>query len=332
MATPRPLFKGEWNETHVDWFIQKFHGETKEIDARKVQQLFGNRRDDEFTDPSDKAYDFRVLMRLIVKNGLARVTQDFSWSKHYKIKMVSSDYPYTVEIFDDLIFLHPIFSCPFLGVFGLAESTEAMTINLIDRYGFQLSSKILRYEIAFRRFNAAFHLYQYCGGDIEEAFPEFNDREAGEFILKCIAMISMYRLIKLVCIKSTKLIALNYNNIFIKVLKAKFSSELIVMTETKNKYSNSHFEKCLREAMNCLTSGEEVSKETPKVLFGINPSDTADFFEPIDTSAAIHAFAAGEWLALLAEKKFGEDLEVKTALKEWKKNLLNLCASELRRF
>ena len=103
----RPIFKGEWNQSSFDWFKDEFKEETVEIEAREVQQRFGSRVGDKFPESYKKSYVFRDLMRCIIEDGQARVTQSFSWSKDYRIRMTSDSYPYVERVFDDDVFLHP---------------------------------------------------------------------------------------------------------------------------------------------------------------------------------------------------------------------------------
>jgi hypothetical protein len=81
----------QWSQSDVDWFIAKFKNEEKEIDARIVQRKYNNK---------PTASDFRQLMRLVVKSGYARVTNGCVSSKRYKIRMVSEQNPYRIDLFD----------------------------------------------------------------------------------------------------------------------------------------------------------------------------------------------------------------------------------------
>jgi hypothetical protein len=87
----------QWNESHIDWFIKKFKGEQKELDARSVQRKYGW---------GLSSQDFRQLMRLVVKSGYARVTNGCVSSKRYKIRMISEQNPYRIDLFDKELIEH----------------------------------------------------------------------------------------------------------------------------------------------------------------------------------------------------------------------------------
>jgi hypothetical protein len=87
----------QWNKSDIDWFISKFKGEEKEIDARSVQRKYNNK-------PSSS--DFRRLMRLVVQSGYARVTNGCVTSKKYRIRMNSEQYPCRIYLFDKELIEH----------------------------------------------------------------------------------------------------------------------------------------------------------------------------------------------------------------------------------
>lgn len=87
----------QWNESHVDWFVKRFKGEQKELDARSVQRKYGW---------GLSSQDFRNLMRLVVQLEYARVTNGCVSSKRYKIRMISEQNPYLINLFDKELIEH----------------------------------------------------------------------------------------------------------------------------------------------------------------------------------------------------------------------------------
>jgi hypothetical protein len=86
----------QWNQSHINWFSSRFQNEKKEIKSRDVQKNYRNRAGE----PRLSSQDFRNLMRLVVKAGLARVTNGNVLSRKYEIKMVSEDFSYIQPLFD----------------------------------------------------------------------------------------------------------------------------------------------------------------------------------------------------------------------------------------
>jgi hypothetical protein len=93
----------QWDIDDVEKFKEKFKGGTTEIKAgdiprRNSFQRAGRRK--------PTVEDFPQLMRLIVKDKSARVKQGVVGLKGYRIQMVSNDYPFVQNIFDDCVFEH----------------------------------------------------------------------------------------------------------------------------------------------------------------------------------------------------------------------------------
>jgi hypothetical protein len=258
----RPLFVGEWNQAHVDWFVSKFQGVKKEIDAREVEQKFGNRKDDKFPDWCEKKTDiFRYLMRLVVKCKLARVAQGFSEFKDYRIKMVSPSYPYIEKVFDDEIFSHPLISAPLSGTVDLKVLGDAMLKGSCKT---SMYIKIVRHELASRLFRNSFCYYQDGGGDMEsefEQFDEFNKWHVGTYVLLSFELIYMYKLMKAVCSNLHEYRSHDYNEMFAFAFYCKFNSLLLTMTGMKSKHSKSYIERNYREILTAIVTNSDPSNQ-----------------------------------------------------------------------
>jgi hypothetical protein len=304
----RPIFEGGWTQAHIDWFKEEFKKETGEIAARKVQQMFGSRIGDIFPDSYKKSYVFRDLMRCVVEDGKARVTQSFSWSKDYRIKMVSESHRYVEEVFDEDIFSHPYINEP------LRNYVDLMS-NIVLTGEFGSSIKIARLDDTSRRFKKAFLYYQYGGGDIESVFEEFHEKYVEKYVLEAFELICMYKLLKVVCSNLTEYRLYDYNKIFASTFHFKFVSKLLVINGSKNKYSKSYTDRNIRETLTALINDSEPSKQrvvnmknTMFKTFGIDDKHPS-------ISDYVHYAASGAWLMEMT--KNSGDRQVKEARTDW---------------
>jgi hypothetical protein len=96
----------QWDESHIYMFIELFNNRAEDIDGRTVQSNFRSFQRRKRV-PKLYAQDYRNLMRLIVRNKFARVTNSCFTSKRYRIKLVTDDYPYERIVFDEELFCHP---------------------------------------------------------------------------------------------------------------------------------------------------------------------------------------------------------------------------------
>jgi hypothetical protein len=91
----------QWDRNDIEKFKKIFMGVTTDIRPGDI------RRKNEFSKAGRRkpdVKDFAQLMRLVVQDGSARVKQGLVCSKSYKIQMVSNDYPFVQNIFDDCVF------------------------------------------------------------------------------------------------------------------------------------------------------------------------------------------------------------------------------------
>jgi hypothetical protein len=90
-----------WDKDDVEKFKKIFKGVDVDIKAGDIPRKNSFKRAGR-TRP--KVKDFEQLMRLVVKDKSARVKQGIVGSKRYRIQMISDDYPYVQNIFDDVVF------------------------------------------------------------------------------------------------------------------------------------------------------------------------------------------------------------------------------------
>jgi hypothetical protein len=89
----------QWSQVHIDWVVSKFIDKGN-VCAADISHNYTRKAGE----PRFKADDFRRLMQLVVKNKLARVTKGHIASDSYRIRIVSDDYPYVPDDFDEMTF------------------------------------------------------------------------------------------------------------------------------------------------------------------------------------------------------------------------------------
>ena len=160
----------QWQEQHLEWFLRTFKGEIEELAARDITARYRPRRGEPRKGRSKKgeqtidAQDFRNLMRLMVLNKYARVTNSYQESRNYKIRMVSDDYPFIQEAFDRELFNHPFIKKPLPGV----EEVKNTYLTSVEGRG------DASFDEAYKRSNTlgslyveAFRIHNYEGGDFD---------------------------------------------------------------------------------------------------------------------------------------------------------------------
>jgi hypothetical protein len=305
----RPLFTGEWNQDHVGWFMWRFQDDAKEIDARKVQQAFGERKGDDFPELwESKEEVFRYLMRLIVKYKLARVTQGFSESKDYRIKVVSSNYPYIEKVFDDEIFSHPLIANPLSGILDLKMLGDAMLKGSCKT---SLYIKIVRYEMASRLSRNSFCYYQDGGADMEsefEQFDEFRELHIEYYVLLSFELIYMYKLIKVLCTKMSEYKLYDYNEIFAFAFYCKCASGLLQIAGKNSNHSKSYTNRNIHEMLTAITTNSDPSNKRVNVSKALEKAHGLVDKE-LSPTDFVHGFASGAWLYEISENSGDSDVE-----------------------
>lgn len=156
----------QWNQSHVDWLVSRFKNETRNITAKNVLDNYNRRKGE----PRIAAQDCRNLMRFAVQCGCARVVDSCVDSKRYKVRLVSSDYLYTQELFDKKLFDEYLLNCLLLYLDKVAslfyrdsemKATDAIPQKII----------LEAYELA-DLYQKAFLSYNFKGADIDEVFAE----------------------------------------------------------------------------------------------------------------------------------------------------------------
>ncbi len=154
----------QWDQFHLDWFISKFKDEIY-IEARTVQRKYRRKKGE--MKPSTQ--DFRNLMRLVVKNRLARVVKGCVSSKKYKIRMVSDSYPYTQNLFDEEILSYPCLANLIVEINDFIEySFPGLKLQNNDKIHQIRDEVVMQSKIYWSAFSA----YNFFGGDFDMAFEE----------------------------------------------------------------------------------------------------------------------------------------------------------------
>ncbi len=150
----------QWQEQHLKWFLRTFKDERNKLAARDIGARYCPKKGEQTID----AQDFRNLMRLMVLNKYARVTNSYKESRNYKIRMVSDDYPFIQEAFDRELFNHPFIKKPLPGV----EEVKNTYLPFVEGHG------DASFDEAYKRSNTlgslyveAFRIYNYEGGDFD---------------------------------------------------------------------------------------------------------------------------------------------------------------------
>lgn len=153
----------QWSESHVDWFVERFKGEQKELDARSVQRKYGW---------GLSSQDFRNLMRLVVQLEHARVTNGCVTSKKYRIRMKSEQYPYETNLFDKALIEYLQTNDVFPDFYDLLNTF----FPEIDGYNCYQEIAWDDYRLFFERIIHAFSVYNLRGGDYDTVW-ESHDQD-----------------------------------------------------------------------------------------------------------------------------------------------------------
>jgi hypothetical protein len=174
----RPDYFGEWKEEHIQWFVKKFASEKREISSENVQNAHGRTKENK-GEQKPNAQDFRNLMRLIVKNRSARVTQGFSGIDNYRIRMVSVDNPYDQELFSDHFALYLKSSVNLPPTQEEFSNLGDLLPEWTDQHQFEWRQERYWWDNILH----AFQQYKYLGGDFEDVPPCFNPELKNKFVL-----------------------------------------------------------------------------------------------------------------------------------------------------
>jgi hypothetical protein len=187
MKLKRPKYNCEWNDEHIKWFAARFDGEEKEISSEIVQNAHGRIKEN-IEEQKPNAQDFRNLMRLVVKERLARVTQGVSGSSSYRIRMVSEDNPYEQELFSDGFALHIKFEVNLPPTKEEFSDLGDFFPDWKDRHQSIWNQECYWWNEIIR----AFQQYKYRGGDFEDLPPCFNPKLKEDFSLRVNQLICQY--------------------------------------------------------------------------------------------------------------------------------------------
>jgi hypothetical protein len=158
------IFK--WSQSHINWLITRFKNEERDITAKDVLDNYNRRKGE----PKIVAQDCRNLMRLTVQGECARVTNGCVNSNSYRIQLVTSNYPYTQELFDK-----ELFNWYLLGDLPSYLGEVAAPFYMDDEMNVtdEIPQKMIfeSYELA-KLYQRAFLTYNFSGGDIDNVFLE----------------------------------------------------------------------------------------------------------------------------------------------------------------
>jgi hypothetical protein len=186
----RPDYFGEWNDEHINWVVDVLKINHNEISSTDIQNVY-RRKGDGGKKPL--AQDYRNLMRLLVKNRLARVTKGFSEIGSYRICLVSDDYPYIQdELLNIVIFYPSRLKFP-------PTEEQFSTIYPYDQMTWTPQHKIVWKHVYYWWHSVfkAFTRHIYCGGDLEDLSSYFTKSHKERFILQINQFICEYKVIKI---------------------------------------------------------------------------------------------------------------------------------------
>jgi hypothetical protein len=158
----------QWNESDIEWFVNSFKDEPKEINARMIHDKCKGKYKRLKRSDKPSFQDLRDLMRYVVRHKSARVTESHVTSKKYRIKMVSEKYPYEQNFFDPEFFNHTLF-CEISDLRKLLKSFPFLLGNgaslRLDWY------EALQLE---KMYVQAFLAHNDDGGDLDLVFEKFG--------------------------------------------------------------------------------------------------------------------------------------------------------------
>lgn len=152
----------QWNEYHIAWFIERFKEERKEITSRVLQRNYNRRKGESKQD----SQDFRNLMRLMVRNGLARVTSGCVSSNSYRIKLIDNqiklaDRP---EVFDNDFFC----KLEHEDILPAFDELFDMYLPLVSRDKY--IELYTDFSVVIESYISAFFVYEHFGCDYDLIF------------------------------------------------------------------------------------------------------------------------------------------------------------------
>jgi hypothetical protein len=198
----------QWGDSHIEWFSRTFANRRTELSRRDVEKLYKPRKGEPRKGKSKGGektitpQDFGNLMRLMVVNGKARATYSYSGSSKYRIRMVSEDYSYFSDLFDQEIFSYLLGNSPMPAPDDLTD-IYAPNAN-IDWDNYSIAIWKLYYWRGIAH-SFAFEAYNYRGGDFDFVFDRiaeltpfvFDNEESKEiFIFDTGIFIAMYKALK----------------------------------------------------------------------------------------------------------------------------------------
>lgn len=292
----------QWGELHINWVLEKFKDETKELAAGDIERQFrssikrgeprkGKPKGGEQTIGTQ---DFRNLMRLMVINKLARVTRGSFKSKNYRIRLVSDEYPFTQDFFSkDLLFHHPHMLEPMPDI----EDVKSVWMPSLNTWTESHQQAFETNKIRGYMYAEAFVAYNYLGGDFDNIFlqfPEF-DLESTDvadskkiFILHVLFFISLYTAFTVglpelqkwyKAIKDAPLSG-NHDRFFTVAFSHILVQDIFKQVEKRDrKASRIYLSNTLNEILSYYKNGDSYgSVEIPRNLFnrvdkGFNPSE-----------------------------------------------------------
>jgi hypothetical protein len=266
----------QWKKSDIDWFTERFKGEKTEITSRFVSQNYPRKK----WECKPLSQDFRNLMRLIVQNKQARVTSGHVTSKSYRIRMISDGYPYIQELFDEIFFSHFQWE---MKAFKLSEAREFYFQEIKDMVSDSYIQELLDgWNAAVKMYRRAFWIYNFAGADYD-LLADNRDVLNSDIIramkddicAELHSYVCQYKLFKLVkpeienflresVSEWGKTVAEDYNHLFIIVIQADLTCDVLVSAQQKNgRYLTSKMTEYNKhkELLACLKDGLPVQEE-----------------------------------------------------------------------
>lgn len=302
----------QWNEYHIAWFTERFKEEEKEITSRVLQRNYNRRKGESKQD----SQDFRNLMRLMVCNGVARVTNGCVSSCNYRIKLIDHKELFDKDFFRELEYEDII--PPFDELFDVYLPSEPRD-KYIETY--------TDFSIAAESYRSAFLVYEYFGCDYDLIFDTENSmgfyRTTGEkdfFFAACNIFVSQYKAMKLLVSEPRMRTDIelpdevNHNDLFLEMFSSGMTLGLVMEIKALSsdvQASNAGMEKATRELADSFADDSDYFMQNLVFKQFLNSCGTIDGneeFIELATSANIlwdidsfHISPSEEWVKVMGD-------------------------------
>jgi hypothetical protein len=309
----------KWDKADVSKAKKIFHatdGDIKAGDFLRKSRFQKSQRSSPITD------DFRSLMRLLVQDKSARVTNGVSFSGDYSIRMVSANYPYTSKVFNDVIFSHPVILNPLPSI----EELAFFYPHNPNYYAFLWNGREKIWDFHKERarfFGKALYFYQYNGGNSEATFEgKYSCEEVEKYSLEIQYLVSMYKLIQVAKVFPTSVDGSSYqknscgltdhDTVFLTMYQHIVVSSLLATIQPEIQLSNRTKYNCFQQLSQSIIKREPLlpTDRVQRVVGGDVSENPKRYRE-----RHLHHIASGYPLFELL--KNSNDPDIKKAFDEW---------------